>query len=98
MVLQDQQRQQPSTLLSWGYDDGYERELSSLEEQEYTHDDINIDLCHGVRKRQRQQFEENMHDKENDDDNDNEMMLLLSQLCIDPQLIHYSIEKDEFYD
>ena len=98
IVLQDQQRQQPSALLSWGYDEGYERELSSLEEQDHTHDDVDIDLCQGVQKRQRQQFKENDQETENDDDNDNDMILLLSRLRIDPQLIHYSIEKEEFYD
>ncbi|KAG2219105.1 hypothetical protein INT45_005836 [Circinella minor] len=85
-VLQDQQQ---SSLLSWGYDDGYECDSSSLEEQASFYND---DLYHGVQKNMK-----NEQEKENDDDT-HDMTLLLSKLRIDPQLIHYSIETGEFYD
>ncbi|KAI9270525.1 hypothetical protein BDA99DRAFT_557353 [Phascolomyces articulosus] len=104
----------PKQVSSWGYDsnpdDGYERELSSFEQpadvmEEDTNSSDNIGDYEMIQvpvpqlqyTRQPRQYHHHQQSKEEEEE-ENDVTQLLSQLRIDPKLIHYSIEDDEFYE
>ncbi|KAI9482528.1 hypothetical protein BDB00DRAFT_879125 [Zychaea mexicana] len=95
---------QSAVYSSWGYDDaapaaaateedgGYERELSSLEQPTTTSTSTD-DSFDDMNCRRRRHGGRDDSDEEEEDD----VTRLLAKLHIDPELIHYSPERGEFY-